>query len=114
MRACVLSYEGQIFELRRPADDKAFMVVSVSKRRSRSEESMATSGVSAGILGFGRKRPWSTSVWLVSLGKALICTNMKGRGLLRPENVDTAVSHGGCMMLWSLDLKLSRGTLNLC
>ena len=86
----------------------------MSKRRSRSEEFMATHGVSAGILGFGRKRPWSTSVWLVSLGKASICTNMKGRGLLRPENVDTIMSHGGCMIPWSLDLKLSRGIVNLC
>ena len=25
-------------------------------------------------------------------------------GLLRLEDLDTAVSHGGCEMLWSLDL----------
>ena len=84
----VLSYEGHILELHRLADDKAFMAVSVSKRRSRSEEFVATHGVSVRILvgecrcvqvsvetnllGFGRKRPWSTSmrpwstsIWLV-------------------------------------------------
>ena len=35
-------------------------------------------------------------------------------GLLRLENLSTVVSHGDCMMLWSLDLKLSRGIVNLC
>ena len=34
--------------------------------------------------------------------------------LLTPKNLDTAVSHSGCMMPWSLDLKLSKGTINLC
>ena len=34
--------------------------------------------------------------------------------LLRLENLDTVVSHGICMMPWSLDLKLSKGTVNLC
>ena len=34
--------------------------------------------------------------------------------LLGLEDLDTVVSHGGCMMSWSLDLKLSRGTVNLC
>ena len=34
--------------------------------------------------------------------------------LLGLEDLDTVVSHGDCMMLWSLDLKLSRGTVNMC
>ena len=86
--ACVRLFKGQILEIHRSADGKVFMVVRVSKTRSRSEESMAMHGVSVGILvgeckcvqvsvetnllGFGRKRPWSTSmrpwstsIWLV-------------------------------------------------
>ena len=79
--ARVRLFKGQILEIHRSADGKVFMVVRVSKTRSRSEESMATHGVSAGILvgecrrvqifvetnlqGFGRKRSWSMSIWLV-------------------------------------------------
>ena len=38
----------------------------------------------------------------------------KRHGLLGLEDLDTTVSHGGCMMSWSLDMKLGRGTVNLC
>ena len=34
--------------------------------------------------------------------------------LLGLEDLDTVVSHGGYVMSWSLDLKLSKGTMNLC
>ena len=30
-------------------------------------------------------------------------SNRERHGLLRLEDLDTAVSHGGCKMLWSLD-----------
>ena len=41
-------------------------------------------------------------------------SDMERHILLGLEDLDTTVSHGGCMMPWSLDLKLSRGTVNLC
>ena len=41
-------------------------------------------------------------------------SDMERHRLLGLEDLDTTVSHGGCMMLWSLDLKLTRGIVNLC
>ena len=65
MRAGVLSYEGHILELHRLADDKAFMAVSVSKRRSRSEEFVATHGVSVRILVSACKFLWRPVSWVL-------------------------------------------------
>ena len=48
--------------------------------------------------------------WSLDLHKS----DRERHGLLRLENLSTIVSHGNCMMLWSLDLKLSRGIVNLC
>ena len=57
------------------------------------------------FLGFGRDMPWSMSVVLASSGEAWICADLIGRGTdcLGLEDLDTAGSHGGCEMLWSLD-----------
>ena len=41
-------------------------------------------------------------------------SNRERHQLLGLEDLNTAVSHGGCVMPWSLDLKLSKGTMNLC
>ena len=58
-----------------------------------------------GFLGFGRERLWSTSVVLPSSGEAWICADLiLSHGLLGLLDFDTVQSHGGCEMLWSLDL----------
>ena len=58
-----------------------------------------------GFLGFGRERSWSTSVVLPSSGEAWICVDLiLSHGLLGLLDFDTVQSHGGCEMLWSLDL----------
>ena len=100
---------------------EAFRAVRVPRRRSGSEESEAVrerlSEANSGawrrmasfwlseFLGFPRGRPRSTSVGSVSTGEGLMCTDLIGRdGLLGLEDLDTVVSHGGCEILWSLDL----------
>ena len=56
------------------------------------------------FLGLDRERPWITYLWLVSLGEALICTDLKVKSRLAWfEDLDTTMSHVGCEMLWSLD-----------
>ena len=57
------------------------------------------------LLGFSRGRLWGTSVWLVSSGESWICTNLRlmSRVCLSLLDFDTAQSHGGCEMSWSLD-----------
>ena len=41
----------------------------------------------------------------ISTGEGLMCTDLIGErhGLLGLEDLDIAMSHGGCEMLWSLD-----------
>ena len=57
-----------------------------------------------GFLGFGRNMPWSMSVVLASSSEALIWADLiLSHGLLGLLDFDTAQSHGGCEMLWSLD-----------
>ena len=57
-----------------------------------------------GFLGFGRERSWSTSVVLASSGEAWIYADLiLSHGLLGLLDFDTAQSHGGYEMLWSLD-----------
>ena len=58
-----------------------------------------------GFLGFGCDMPWSTYVLLVSSGKGLMCTDLilMSRVCLSLLDFDTAQSHGGCEMSWSLD-----------
>ena len=58
-----------------------------------------------GFLGFGRERSWNTSVVLVSSGEAWICADLILMSLvcLSVLDFDTAQSHGGCEMPWSLD-----------
>ena len=48
--------------------------------------------VETGLLGFSRKRPWGTSVWLVSSGEAWIFTNLRlmSRVCLNLLDFDTA------------------------
>ena len=75
------------------------MAACVSKSQSRSQEPMAARGVSAGTL-FSASRHVKILV--------------ERHQLLGLEDLNTAVSHGGCVMPWSLNLKLSRGTMNLC
>ena len=118
MRARVISDEGRNRRFRRSADDRA---ARAPRRQSRSKDSMAARGRFSrgyggawrrvarrwvtGFLGFGRRRSWNTSVVLVSSGEAWICADLIGRGTdcLGLEDLDTAGSHGGCEMLWSLD-----------
>ena len=58
-----------------------------------------------GFLGFGRERSWSTFVVLASSGEAWICADLiLSHGSLGLLDFDTTQSHGGCEMLWSLDL----------
>ena len=61
--------------------------------------------VETGLLGFSHGRPWGTSVWLVSLGESWICTDLRLMSwvCLSLLDFDTAQSHGGCEMPWSLD-----------
>ena len=57
-----------------------------------------------GFFSFGQERSWSTSVVLASSGEAWICADLiLSHGLLGLLDFDTAQSHGGCEMLWSLD-----------
>ena len=58
-----------------------------------------------GFLGFGRGRSWSTSVVLVSSGEACSCIDLRlmSRVCLSLWILDTALSHGGCEMSWSLN-----------
>ena len=57
-----------------------------------------------GFLGFGRNMPWSMSVVLASSSEALIWADLiLSHGLLGLLDFDTAQSHGGCEMPWSLD-----------
>ena len=57
------------------------------------------------LLGFSRGRLWGTSVWLVSSGEACICTDLRlmSRVCLSLLDFDTAQSHSGYEMPWSLD-----------
>ena len=57
-----------------------------------------------GFLGFGRNMLWSMSVVLALSSEALIWADLiLSHGLLGLLDFDTAQSHGGCEMLWSLD-----------
>ena len=102
-------------------DEEAVKATRVPRRRSGSEESEATherffgDNLDAwwrvawlwvtGFLGFGRERSWSTSMVLASSGEAWICADLiLSHGLLGLLDFDTAQSHGGCEMSWSLDL----------
>ena len=61
--------------------------------------------VETGLLGFSHGRPWGTSVWLVSSGESWICTDLRlmSRVCLSFLDFNTAQSHGGCEMPWSLN-----------
>ena len=92
MRARVRLYKGQILELYRSTNDKAFMVAHVPIIRFVSQESLAAHEVRSRasdrtyrhvlllmeieFLVFSHGWPWDTFVWLVSLGECLICTNL--------------------------------------
>ena len=57
-----------------------------------------------GFLGFGRNMLWSMSVVLALSSEALIWADLiLSHDLLGLLDFDTAQSHGGCEMLWSLD-----------
>ena len=57
-----------------------------------------------GFLGFGLDMPWTRSVVLALSGEALIWADLiLSHDLLGLLDFDTAQSHGGCEMPWSLD-----------
>ena len=86
MKARVRSDDSRNRRFRRSANEEANRVAHVPRRRSGSQESMVARGRFfgdnygtwrrvarlrvTGFLGFGHGRSWSTSVVLVSLGKA--------------------------------------------
>lgn len=73
--------------------------------------------IEIGFLGFGRGMPWRTSIWLVSSGKGLIFTDLKGesRVCLGLWILDTAAMvapwEAICMMPWGSDLEAGNGTV---
>ena len=93
----VSSNKGQILGFRNSTNNKAYIAARVTKIRSRSWESLAMFvrrfkafvhawrcvqlPMGTSFLGFRHGRPLSTSVWLVSLGKASMCTDLKEIGM---------------------------------
>ena len=116
-------------------DDKDVMEACVPKIRSISQEPSAARGVRieancgawrrvGGLqvirfLGFPYGGSRRTSMYLVLVGEASICTNLKGEAqiawvVIWDSGKTATVNHGSCVMLWGSDLKTSRGTMDLC